>query len=150
MLYMVCHISGRYIAIEIGVCAFTVVIQVIILHMHHGQGIGSISCCLMAIGNCRRGDETNLITETGATEHNKNRKDRDCSESDVTLQEQPSAHDNEHDSKDDRFDVVPAESANGDNQDIAIICDKFCFVLFLLFHVLIIITVALIVAKTDD
>ena len=148
------YITGTYITTEIGVCGFSVVIQTIILSIYHAQWIGPVLRCLMAvekhlggigISHVRQSGEPECIQTIHDQEH-----DQESTRPEMKNHKRRSTLREKRGSKAENSNDVTFESVKQTSQRIARMCDKFCFVLFLVFHVLFIVTVVAILLGAGD
>ena len=129
--FMSFHIAVLYIITEIVVCAFSVMIQIIVMKVYHAQGVRPVPDCLMAVARLQKDTKVDNVCER----HNQDVIDGGHSE---------------HKSQSSAQCQMASGSFKEDWQHIAKTCDNICFVLFLGFHVIFIVTVVVMLLKEDD
>ena len=148
------HIAGTYITVEVCVCAFSLVIRILILNMYHAPGDRPIPACLMAIARCGRKTKMVSISEDHDIKHNGSRVDPEPTPDNSQMRnimKQHSGMPNIHTTRECRDVIandITSESATGGWRRIARACDVFCFTSFLTFHILFIVAVVSITWNT--
>ena len=143
------HFAGSYIAAEVCICALSVVMQIIILNMYHAQGNRPVPVCLLVITQRHKG------TKIGAADQ-KDLSDQDPApnntQNDNGLQHHKvlSTHRENRERRVDVLDDKTLEMVKEEWQLIARVCDIACFVVFIMIHVLLIISVIFLLLKWDN
>ena len=150
--YFLC-ITGTYLITEIGVCGFYMVIQIFILNLYHVQGVPPLPRCFMIIGKPRKDIGTEQDQNRDDTKCNPDIGDHEdppeCSFTEVKHQDQLPSRRGESKSIQNSSIMLDLKSAKEARTRIARLCDKFCFVVFVIFHLLFIATVLGKVLKAD-
>ena len=137
-------ITATYITIEVCVCALSVVTQIVILNMHHAQGIRPVPACLMAIAKLRTNINVNQDNKQNVTAQ------KPRTQNDVEHHEGLRTDRDNRENTDEAFGDMVSNFEKHNWRNIAKLCDVACFVLFLGFHLLFIIVVVAMLLKDDQ
>ena len=148
------HIAGTYITIEVCVCAFSVMIQIVILNMYHAPGDRPIPACLMAIARCgsktkiASNNEDHDIKHSGSRIHQEHTPDNSQMRNIMKQHRGMPSIRVTGEYRDVMSNYITSESARGGWRRIARVCDVVCFASFLTFHVLFIVAVVFVTWKS--
>ena len=134
------YFAGTYIAVEVCICAFSVVMQIIILNMYHARGDRAVPACLMVIARRHKGTKIGTVRQNDVSDQDP-APDNSQIGSDVEHRKRFSTPQESRERADAVLGDTASEMVKEDWRFIARMCDIICFVLFFMFHALLVIIV---------